>query len=189
MKKICLLFVVVFACTVLPLCAAEIKGVHLPDSVELEGQKLLLNGAGLRTKFFFKIYAGALYLAKASSDAGAIIGADDPMVVKMHFIYNGVSAEDLREGWQEGFELTVSDLENNTTMQQAVASFTRLFTVEAKKDDVYDISWLPGRGVQVVSNGTVLGLVPGLAFKQALYAIWLGDKPVDDDLKEGLLGK
>jgi hypothetical protein len=38
-----------------PAPALEIGGVQLPDSVNVAGEKLTLNGAGLRTKLFFKI--------------------------------------------------------------------------------------------------------------------------------------
>ncbi|RUM33251.1 MAG: chalcone isomerase [Desulfobulbus sp.] len=165
----------------------EIGGVDLPDSVTVAGKTLLLNGAGLRTKFFFKIYAGGLYLGNTAKDAEAVINADAPMLVRMHFIYDGVSAEKLQDGWKEGFALTAPSGEK--PLQQAIASYVALFKEEARENDVYDVSWQPGHGVDVVRNGTLLGTINGLDFKKALFAIWLGKDPVDDDLKEGMLGK
>ena len=46
--------------TVLPLGAAEIAGVKIPDKIKPASseQELVLNGAGIRRKFIFKIYTG-----------------------------------------------------------------------------------------------------------------------------------
>jgi hypothetical protein len=50
------------------LVAAEVAGVSLPDEVVLEstGEKLVLNGVGVRKKFVVKVYVGALYLPSNS---------------------------------------------------------------------------------------------------------------------------
>ena len=39
----------------------------------------------------------------------------------------------------------------------------------------------------VYKNGKEVGVVEGLDFKKALFAIWLGEDPADDDLKEAML--
>jgi len=51
------------------------------------------------------------------------------------------------------------------------------------------MAYVPGQGVQVSKNGELKTLVPGLAFKEALFGIWLGKEPADDDLKDDMLGK
>ncbi len=181
LSVLCLLFFVS------PVTAQEIGGVQLPDSVNMAGKQLILNGAGLRTKLFFKIYAGGLYLVKPASNAQAIINSDEPMLVRMHFIYDGVSAEKLQDGWKDGFALTVPDADEN--LQQAIVAFTGLFKEQAQENDVYDISWLPGKGMEIRFNGKLQGEIRGLDFKIGLFAIWLGKDPVDDDLKEGMLGR
>jgi len=186
MMKPVLLFLLLF-CLVVPVSAMEIGGVQMPDTLKLDGENLVLNGAGLRTKFFFKIYAGGLYLLKESKDAGAIIAADVPMLVRMHFIYDGVSGEKLRDGWKDGFALTAPNADEN--LQAAMAAFIELFTKEAKENDIYDIAWTPAKNVEVRLNDVLQGTISGLAFKKALFAIWLGGEPVDDDLKEGMLGR
>lgn len=181
-------FVVLFLLFfVSPVSALELGGVQLPDSVTVTGQKLTLNGAGLRTKLFLKIYAGGLYLVKPLQNAEAIINADEAMLVRMHFIYDGVSPEKLQDGWKDGFTLTAPDADKN--LQQAIVAFTELFNEQAKENDVYDISWLPGKGVEIRFNGKLQGEISGLDFKKGLFAIWFGEDPVDDDLKEGMLGR
>lgn len=166
----------------------EIGGVTLPGTIEAGDETLLLNGAGLRKKFFFKIYAGGLYLPEKEDDPRKIIPADRPMAVRMHFIYDGVSAEKLVETWNEGFEKTTGG-GGAGPLADRIEVFNSLFTQEAGEGDVYDLIYLPGTGVRVVMNGKAAGVVEGLDFKEALFAIWLGESPADDDLKEAMLGR
>jgi len=188
MKKTVIMLAVTFLLSLVqPAAALEIGGITLPDSMEVGGTRLPLNGAGLRTKFFFNIYAGGLYLPVPSHDPAVVINADQAMLVRMHFIYNGVSAKKLQEGWQEGFAASAPAADD--TLQQAMASFIALFNTEVGKNDIYDISWLPGKGLSVVYNTTLLGTINDLDLKKALFALWLGKDPVDDDLKEGMLGR
>ena len=58
----------------------------------------------------------------------------------------------------------------------------------AHEGDVILLDYVPGTGTSVTINGTKIGTIPGEDFNQALLAVWLGDKPADDGLKEGMLG-
>ena len=167
--------------------AKEIGGVNLPDSLMAGDTKLILNGAGLRKKLFIKVYAGALYLTQKNADAGKIIEADEPMAIRMHFIYDGVSPDKLIEAWNEGFSnATGGDL---SPIQKQVDRFNGFFTEEAKANDVYDIVYIPGQGTSVTVKGKLSGTMEGFEFKKAVFSIWLGDKPADSKLKKGMLGK
>lgn len=167
--------------------AMEIGGVVLPDTMTAAGEELTLNGAGLRKKFFVKVYAGGLYLAEPSGDAEAVIAADAPMAIRMHFIYDGVEAEKLVEAWNEGFAAATGG--NTAPIQAGIDKFNGFFSQEAKAGDVFDILYNPDQGVRVYRGERLLGAIPGLDFKQALFAIWLGKEPADDGLKEGMLGR
>ena len=83
--------------------AKEIGGVNLSDTIMAGKEQLVLNGAGLRKKFFVKAYAGGLYLKTKEDDAKKIVNADEPMAIRLQFIYDGVSCKQLVEGWNEGF--------------------------------------------------------------------------------------
>lgn len=184
-----LLIIVLAALMVTPLAVAkEIGGATLPDSMVAGKDTLLLNGAGLRKKYrFFKVYVGGLYLIQKNADPQKIIEADESMVVKMHFIYDGVSGKELIDGWNEGFDKATGG--NVLPIKEEIDRFNSFFTEEAKKDDVYDIIYIPGQGVGVFIKGTLKGTIKGLDFKKALFSIWLGGKPADSGLKEGMLGK
>ena len=58
---------------------------------------------------------------------------------------------------------------------------------EVKKNDVYDFVYVPTKGLHVLKNGKVQGVIPGLEFKQAFYGIWLSETPVDSGLRQALL--
>lgn len=165
MSKIQLMLVLIL---VIPLHAKEIGGIVLPETPQAGGSNLVLNGAGLRKKLFIKVYAGGLYLTERSSDAKAIVAADQAMIPRMHFIYNGVSAKKLIDAWNKSFEKGTEG--NTSAIQERIDAFNALFTVEAKKGDVYDIVYRPGTGVQVVINGEVAGTIAGVEFKRRFSA-------------------
>lgn len=167
--------------------AEEIGGVRLPDSIEIDGVALLLNGAGIRTKFIFDVYAGGLYLRSPSHNGAAIIAADTPMLVRMHFIYDGIEPERMQKGWTKGFRRLAPNADKK--LQQAMARFNGLFTVTVKENDIYDIGWIPGKGLEVRFNGRVLDVIDNFDLKKVLFTIWFGREPADTDLKEGMLGR
>ena len=161
----------------------KIGGKVLPDKMKAGENELLLNGAGLRKKLIIKVYACALYLPESCSDANKIIEADEPMAVKMHFIYKAVAPEKLIEAWNTGFGK--SDTSN---LQEEIVTFNSYFTEDAKKDDVYDIIYVPEEGTSVYMNNELKGTIPGLEFKKAVFSIWLGEQTELPKLKEAMLG-
>ncbi|MFW5810410.1 MAG: chalcone isomerase family protein [Thermodesulfobacteriota bacterium] len=167
--------------------AVEIGGVTFPETQVAGNETLVLNGVGLRKKFFIKVYAGGLYLTEKSSNAGQIIQANAPMAIRMHFIYDGVSAEKLIDAWNEGFSAATGG--KNGPLQEEINKFNSFFTEEAKEGDIYHIIYTPKEGTRVYIKDRLMGVISGLDFKQAVFAIWLGEKPADEGLKEGMLGQ
>lgn len=167
--------------------AKEIGGVNLPDTLKAGTDSLLLNGAGLRSKFFVKVYAAGLYLKQADQDEQKIINAQEPMAIKMHFIHDSVSGEKLVGAWNEGFENITGG--NIAPVKAEIDKFNSFFTADAKKGDVYDIIYTPDLGVRVYIKDKLMGTIKGLEFKKALFGIWLGKKPADSSLKKGMLNK
>jgi hypothetical protein len=168
--------------------AREIAGVSVPDSVTLPGQDapLPLNGAGVRTKFFIKIYVGALYLPKPADSADAVLDFAGPSSVRMFFLYHEVSAAKLVDAWNEGFAANLA-AEALKALQPRIEQFNALFRT-VHRGDVVRLDYVPGTGSQVWINDELRGTVPGADFHRALLAIWLGAKPADGGLKEAMLG-
>jgi len=168
-----------------PASAKEVAGVALPDTATLDGKALQLNGAGLRSKFFVKVYVGALYLEQKASDGAGIIAADAPWLVTMTF-KRGVEKEKILGAFKEGFERnSAADLAGLLPGLARVEAGVKDF----KEGDVFTISYQPGVGSTLTPPGGAPVVVEGKKFGDALLRNWLGDKPADADLKKGMLGK
>jgi len=186
MKKVLIIFVSL-TIFVPQAFALQIAGVSLPDSLKAGSAQLLLNGAGVRKKFFFKVYACGLYLKKKCSDPKTIIQADEPMIIRMHWIYDGVEAKKITGAWDRGFEAGSGD--KAKAIQKEIQTFNSFFSQEAIENDIYDVIYTPEQGIQVVINGKLKGTIKGLAFKQAVFSIWLGDNDELSTVKQGMLDK
>jgi hypothetical protein len=165
--------------------AREVAGVQVPDSTTVGGKTLALNGAGLRSKFFVKVYVGALYLEQRSSDPAAILAADAAWKVSMTF-KREVEKKQVLGAFKEGFE--------NNSRADLARVLPGLVQVDAimkdlKPGDVLEIAYLPGTGSTVTAPDGASVTIEGKAFGDALLRNWLGDKPADGDLKHGMLGK
>ncbi|MCU7811703.1 MAG: chalcone isomerase family protein, partial [Candidatus Thiodiazotropha sp. (ex Notomyrtea botanica)] len=109
MKRITLILALLLC---LPVSHAyEMAGIELQEEVKLNGAQapLVLNGAGLRKKLFFKVYLGSLYLPQRLSDSQQIIDADEPKRMQMDMLYSKVEKEKFIDGWNEGFAANHTD--------------------------------------------------------------------------------
>jgi long-chain acyl-CoA synthetase len=179
-----------FALTALAFCgvafAAEIGGVRLDDKVSVGGQELVLNGAGVRTRVVFKVYVASLYLPQKATDAqGAIAKA--PRRIQLNLL-RMLSADQLVDALNEGLA------DNNTAAELAAvkAQVDQLATImrsfrDVKEKDIVTLDFVDG-ATRVGLNGDTKGSIPGEPFNQALTRVWLGERPVQADLKKALLG-
>lgn len=167
-----------------PAGAAEVAGVTFDDRVTVDGQALVLNGTGLRTKFFIKVYAAGLYLPAKQSNAGRILGADQPRRTVLHFLYD-VEREKMCEAWDEA--LAGNTPRASAELKQKFATLcTWMGDVEDGERMVF--TYVPGEGTTVEVAGATKGTMAGKDFADALWAAWIGAKPATKDLREGLLG-
>lgn len=184
-----LLVIFVFLFGVCSVQAVEIGGVNIDEEIVLDNNtKLVLNGAGIRSKFFFDIYIAQLYLEKQEQEATSAIEKDGCKRVAMHFLYDGVEQEKIIKGWKDGFTANL-DPEALKRLEPQITTFNGMFTEEMKSGDVILFDYLPGAGTRVTIKEKVAGVIEGKEFNDALLAIWLGKKPVNSGLKKDLLGK
>jgi len=167
--------------------AREVSGVKVPDTVESGGATLRLNGAGVRTKYFVKakVYLGALYLPAPASDPAAILGADGPWTVRMHFLRD-VDRKSILDAYREGFE-------NNSRekLPELLPLLDRLAPAiaDVKEGQVMVVSYRPGAGTTVGIEGGAQATVEGKTLADGLLGNWLGKEPADSGLKEAMLGQ
>lgn len=186
MKKIVLAFCGFLLCW--NANALEIAGVRLPETAQVGSVNLQLNGAGIRTRFFFKIYVAALYLPQKQSAAEAIIVDEREHRIALHVLHE-LGSKKLFSALSGAIEANHTPAEL-TAMDAQLIQMGQIFDAvkEVKPGDVITLDYLPASGTLIGVNGTALGTIRGAAFNRALLKIWLGSKPVQDDLKKELLG-
>ena len=176
------LLLLVFASSCL---AAEVAGVKIPD----EDERLVLNGAGLRKRAFFNVYVIGIYLAEKKTVAADVIGAPGAKRVAIHMLRD-VGAEQFSDALMDGMkdnhgEADMKALEPRARQLAAIMAEMK----EARKGMRVTLDWQPGKGTQVTIDGKAAGApIQGEDFYRGLLRIWLGENPVQADLKKALLG-
>lgn len=165
--------------------AGTLAGVTLPDQVDAKGQKLVLNGLGLRSKLFIKVYVGGLYLPAKEKSAQKILAADAPRRMALHFIYN-VSKDQMCEAWNEGLEANTPN-----ASAEVKKNFQTLcgWMDGVGKGQQLVLTYLPGEGTHVEISGKEKGTLPGKPTADAILATWIGPDPAPGaDFKKAVLG-
>ncbi len=133
-------------------------------------------------------FASVLMTALLSAPASALTveGVDVPDTYSAMDTELKLNGAGTRSKWF--MDLYVGGLDM-ASIQEDVDQFMAVFQEEITEGDVFDLVYLPGEGVRVLKNGEHKDTVGDLAFKKALFGIWLSDKPAQKDLKEKMLGQ
>jgi Chalcone isomerase-like len=166
--------------------AAEVGGVKLDDKISLGGQELVLNGAGIRTRAIFKVYVASLYLPQKAKDLQGVL-AQSPRRVQMNMLRT-LSSDQLVEALNDGLAGANSAAEIAAIKPQVdqLLAIMKAFK-EIKEKDVVALDFVDG-ATKVSWNAETKGSVPGDALNRALTKIWVGDSPVQGDLRKAMLG-
>jgi hypothetical protein len=167
---------------------AEVAGVKLDDKTQVQSKELVLNGAGLRKRVVFNVYVIGLYLPEKKSDPAAVLELAGPKRAAIHMLRD-VSADTFTEALIEGLRENHIEADYKA-FEPRVKELAGIFAEikEAKKGMVISLDWT-GTATRLLVNGTPSGKpIAGEDFYRALLRIWLGDKPVQNDLKRALLG-
>lgn len=178
----------ILAASSLPALAAEVGGIKFPDTVSVGGQELVLNGAGVRTKLVFKVYALGFYLKEKKSTVAEVLASSGPRRIRI-MPMRDLTSDDFGMAFMKGLNDNVSADERTKLLPQTKA-FGEMFAQfpGLKKGDELIVDWTPGVGSQAWLNGKKVGeVLPDVAFFNAIMRIWIGDKPVDAALKPKML--
>ena len=167
----------------------EVAGVKFDTVETICGQKLQLNGAGIRYKFIVKVYAAGLYLAAKSNTAEGVLGAPGPKRLRIVALRD-IDGNDLGKLFTKG-------IESNATREEFVKAINGMLKIsemfatrkELKKGDSFSVDFIPGSGTVVSINGVAQGdPIKEPEFYNAFLHIWMGKNPPDAQLKDKLLG-
>lgn len=168
-----------------PAVAGSLAGVTMPDKVEIGGQQLALNGMALRSKAIFKVYVGGLYLPQKQQDWKAVLAADTPRHMVMHWVRN-VDKGAVCDAWQEC--LTANSPDASPDMKKNFDHLCGLMA-DARTGDRFSFTYLPGTGTQVGINGQTKDTMGAKPFADALFACWIGAHPgPGEEFRDSLMG-
>nr|WP_294524902.1 chalcone isomerase family protein [uncultured Rhodopila sp.] len=170
-----------------PASAATLGGVDVPDTLRIDGQTLVLNGLGVRTLTFLKIriYVGALYLPKKTSDARAILASPGPKVIALHHIHSG-SKSQVQDRYREGEKVNCGGGGCDAALQ---GDFERLVASAApvQEGDV-TLYIVTANSFRVVFNGREVIAFNGNRLGNMIIEGFIGARPPSEVLRAGLLG-
>ncbi len=168
--------------------AVEVEGVKFEPAVQVGGQTLQLNGAGVRTRLMFKVYAAGLYVPQKAKSAGELLAQKGPRRVEIGMLRT-VDAKTFADSLNDGLKANTPEAQLAGFKSQIETLHENLKAIgEAKKGDLIQFEFTPEAGTRIIVNGTPRGAaIPGEDFFEAVLRIWIGDKPADADLKKAML--
>ncbi len=175
----------VMAASTVAMRAASLAGVTLPDTTQVGGTTLVLNGMGVRSKSMVKVYVGGLYLPRKSSDAESILKSDEAKQLTMKFLH-AVAKSQLVDTFNGSFADNAPGAVSS--MKSEIAQLMGALD-SMKVGDQLAFTYVPGTGTSVAINGQNKVTIAGAAFAPVLFSAWLGPKPPNADMKKGLLGQ
>jgi hypothetical protein len=166
-----------------PAFAGTVADVTMPDSMQVNGKNLVLNGMGLRRKIV-KVYVAGLYLPAKESSATKILSSDTERNLTMQFVRD-VDKASVCNAWHEA-------LKSNTPSKAAAlkGDFDTLcnYMADMKVGGKMSFTYVPGQGTTVAIDGADKGTIAGKDFADAMFGCWIGPNPPGADFKSGLLG-
>jgi Chalcone isomerase-like len=168
----------------------DIAGVKFANTLQVGSSKLQLNGAGIRYKLVFKVYAAGLYLSEKATTPEAVFAAPGPRHLQIVMLRE-IDGNELGKLFTRGMEQNAPREEFSKSIP-GILRMSEVFSTRKKlvAGDSFAIEWMPGTGTTIIVNGKVEGApIKEPEFYSALMRIWLGKSPADAQLKEALLGK
>lgn len=167
----------------LPALAKEREGVVAPPTIQVEGRPLQLMGMGLRKKLWIKVYLASLYLENPAADAAQVIASDQIKRVQMNMLRD-LDRGKIVEAVQQGFEKNSGP--RMPQLQERLDRFLRAIP-DLREGQTIVITWFPGRATLIKPGSGAEVSIPGKDFADALFSVWLGENPVDGELKREML--
>ena len=168
------------------LSLTPIYAVEIPNSMEYQGVKLILNGHGTRVQMFMKVYENSLYLEATNSNAEEIMNKDAAMAIRIDVTSSLVTVDAMKKALNEGL---VKSTGNNTgPIMKEIDQLTSTFNSDVSTGDFYEFIYLPDAGTNVLKNSEYIDTIPGIEFKKAFFGIWISNNPIQKNLKKAMLG-
>ena len=180
--KISLLVICVMVCLSSLAGAAQLSGIVFNENFQDQGINMKLQGMGLKTVFFFKAFVAGFYTNDMKQ---ASLPAESSQRIEVEYFVN-IPARKLSQFTVEQMKLNISPVEFGL-IQKQIKLMAQYF-VDLKPGDRFSLTYIPGTGTKFAHNGRLTGIIQGSLFARALFAVWIGQKPFDKQLKEQICG-
>jgi hypothetical protein len=185
-NKLIFLFFIFIASGLSASYADDSGKLIIPKTTSCAKQDLQLNGFGTRKKLFIKLYVSSLYVQEKTSEAKKLLDMGQAMCMRLHITSSKITSEKMVNATREGFDQSTNG--NTDPIKNEIEKFLAWLKQPIKKGDVFEFTFIPHNQTHVSKNDKTLGMIENKEFSAALFGIWLGDKPVQQDLKDKLLG-
>jgi len=180
-KPFAVLFILLASFSITP-----INAIDIPNTMEYQGTKLILNGHGSRVKMFMKVYENSLYLQSSNKNAEEIMNDNAPMAIRIDVTSSLVTVDAMKNALNEGLQKSTGN--NIAPIQKEINQLTSTFNSDVSNGDYYEFIYLPDAGTNVLKNSEYIDTIPGIEFKKAFFGIWISKNPIQKNLKKAMLG-
>lgn len=168
-----------------PAQGQEIEGVRVPLQLTVYDTPLVLNGAGVRWKFFIKAYVGALYLPAPTRAPHAVMTTPGPKCIRL-VLLRDVEAASMVDELLIRFRANASDVAYGA-LRDRIDRLNGVFP-DMHAGDIVRLEMSESGITRFWLNEALLAEFNGYDFQTAVLGLWLGDRPADARLKQALLG-
>lgn len=165
----------------------EVSDVLYKSEVTFNNKIFVLNGAGIREKFFLDLYTVGLYLKTKSSHAEAILNSEDGKLLRIVVVSGLITSDRFNKGMDEGFKKS-SNGEAYLYSDQ-IELLKNGFGSDFNVNDEFFIYFESDGKVSIYKGIKLRMVIPSNKyFQKILLGVWLGKEPAGNQLKENLLG-
>lgn len=166
--------------------AATLAGISMPNNIIIENETLILNGLGLREKYWVDVYVAGLYLPQKMNDGNDVIKANITKRIQVEFIYSSVPQEKMIAVLEENIANNPQFSADTVASIRKCGSWMQDFT----SGDVVMFDYSPTtQTTTIYINDATRGSIQSQEFMEAIFAMYVGKYPATEALKQGLLGK
>ncbi len=163
---------------------AEIEGIEFKNSVTVNGTTLSVRGTGLfRYLGFLKAYVGALYVEEGTPTDAVL--EDKAKRLELEY-FHAIKGEDFGPATDKVI-VKNTDMETIERLRPRIDYHNSLYR-DVQPGDRYSLTYIPGQGTELALNDKPIGTIEGADFAAAIYAMWLGQKPMNKSFRKQLLG-
>nr|WP_301281962.1 chalcone isomerase family protein [Halomonas sp. 707B3] len=159
------------------------RGERFERVVEENGQRYTLLGSGVFRYMIWTAYAGAYYQLEGEREPQPL--SDVPRRLELAYFHE-IAAEDFAEATEKTLNDSLTLYEFNQ-VKESMAQLNQQYR-DVVPGDRYLLSW-DGDQLRLALNGETLYEDSNAEFANAMFGIWLGERPLGEDFRDALLGQ